>query len=174
MLQESLFAWQRFVENYTPDAIESTFNVVGSTPLFNVQLQVVIDDDGAGGPHILIVPRPQDIEDALVQVLHRMVHAVKVMPTQIHPWHSIHEPGSLATALAVFALPLVVFMHRNLWHATGYGSSSKRTGCWTFGVVTHPAVSCSLALSSMIRPACSREAVFLCLVAWCQESIMLG
>lgn len=69
-------AWRRFVENYTPDAVEINLEAAGSTPLFGVQLEVVTED--GVNPHVSIVPGRLDIEIALKRILDDVVAAVKV------------------------------------------------------------------------------------------------
>lgn len=69
-------AWRRFVKNYTPDAVEINLEATGSTPLFDVRLEVVTED--GVNPHVSIVPGRLDIEIALKRIMDDVVTAVKV------------------------------------------------------------------------------------------------
>lgn len=69
-------AWRRFVEKYTPGAVETNLEAAGSTPLFDVRLEVVTRD--GVNPYVSIVPGRLDIENTLKRIMDDVIAAVKV------------------------------------------------------------------------------------------------
>lgn len=79
MRKDSLSAWRDFVRKHTPDTAECQFEAVGSKPLFDVRLEVVVSNDTK--PQISIVPGYSEVEETLMQTLDGVVRVVKVSLT---------------------------------------------------------------------------------------------
>lgn len=77
--KESLLDWRELVRRNTPEAAEINLNAQeaqGSTPLFDVRLEVVTGEDGK--PCVSVVPSLPAIEDALMHIMDEIVTMVKV------------------------------------------------------------------------------------------------
>lgn len=71
--------WRELVRRNTPEAAEMDLKAQeaqGSTPLFDVRLEVVTGEDGK--PCVSIVPSLPAIEHALMRIIDQVVTAVKV------------------------------------------------------------------------------------------------
>lgn len=67
------------MRKYTPDTAECQFEAMGSKPLFDVRLEVVVSNGIK--PHISIVPGHSEVEETLMQTLDGVVRVVKVSLT---------------------------------------------------------------------------------------------
>lgn len=85
--KDSLLDWRDLVRRNTPDAAEMDLNAQeaqGSTPLFDVRLEVVTRRDGQ--PCVSIVPSLPAIEDALMRIMDHVVTVVKVRVGWLRPY----------------------------------------------------------------------------------------
>lgn len=64
------------MERYTPDTAEVNLHAAGSTPLFDVRLQVVVSHGSE--PHVSVVPGLPEIEHALLRTVDDTIAVVKV------------------------------------------------------------------------------------------------